>query len=80
KTLSWFTNNYYGISKSESGDLYLNDLRYGVMGNMSANNENYVFRFQLIEKDGKLDARQINNTDIDPSEMMGDLWERINGI
>ena len=59
KTLKWFSNNYYSILKREDGKLQLNDLRFGTFTDTEKPKEDeFVFRFILEEKDGKLEAHE----------------------
>lgn len=59
KTLKWFSNGYYSILKREDGKLQLNDLRFGTFTDTEVPSEDeFVFRFILEEKDGKLDAHE----------------------
>jgi len=59
KTLKWFSNNYYSILKMEDGKLQFNDLRFGTFTDTEVPREDeYVFRFILEEKDGKLEAHE----------------------
>ena len=59
KILKWFSNDYYSVMKTEDGKLQFTDLRFGTMreGEMM-NAEDFVFRFILEEKDGKLEAHE----------------------
>jgi len=59
KTLKWFSNNYYSILRRKDGKLQLNDLRFGTFTDTKLPSENdFVFRFILEEKDGKLEAHE----------------------
>ncbi len=59
KTLKWFSNNYYSILKREDGKLQLNDLRFGTFTDTETPKEDeFVFRFILEEKNGKLEAHE----------------------
>ncbi|MEM8906281.1 MAG: metal-dependent hydrolase [Bacteroidota bacterium] len=80
QTLKWFTNNYYSIIRNEEGNLQLNDLRFGLFGDEVTSSKDYVFRFILEEKDGKLTARQVRGADRSIGEVFSQLWERIKGI
>ena len=58
KTLKWFSNDYYSILIRKDGQLQLNDLRFGTMVEGEPTENDFVFRFILEEKDGKLDAHE----------------------
>lgn len=81
KTLKWFSNDYYTISKNEEGQLQLNDLRFGILGDELTSEKDYVFRFELTEKeDGQLSAHQVRGADKPISELFKMIWERMKGI
>lgn len=77
KTLKWFSNNYYNISKEDDGTLYLNDLRFGVQ---NFTDTSFVFKFRLEEKDGIIIAHETREPPKDADSAFSDLWTRILGI
>jgi inner membrane protein len=58
RILKWFTKGYYNVITREDGRLQLNDLRYGSFDGSFENEKDYIFKFILEKKDGKLEARQ----------------------
>lgn len=76
KTLKWFSNEYFTIIERTDGQLQFNDLRFGVLGDRLASENDYVFRFVLEEKDGELDPHQTREGN---ARAFSDLWNRIKG-
>ena len=58
KILKWFSNNYYNIIEREDGRLQMNDLRYGSFKEGFENENDYIFKFILNEKDGELTVEE----------------------
>ena len=56
--IQWFTNGYYSVLEREDHTIQINDLRYASMDGTFDEPTDYVFRFELIEENGKLVARQ----------------------
>lgn len=79
RILRWFSNDYYNVVTNEAGQLQLNDLRYGVLNDTLSSDRDYIFRFILEEKDGKLTAHQNRETDDSISQTFTKLWRRIWG-
>lgn len=83
--LLWFANGYYNVIKTKEGELVFNNLRFGLM--MTSENsilsvdDKYIFRFLILEKDGKLDVEEYRDFDkINAGDMAAALWKRIKGI
>ncbi|MEZ4952218.1 MAG: metal-dependent hydrolase [Saprospiraceae bacterium] len=56
KILKWFSKDYYNIIVRRDGRLQLNDLRYGSFEEGFEDEDDYIFKFILTEKDGKLEV------------------------
>ena len=67
--LTWFSNGYYNIMRRQDGQLQFNDLRYGSTTESFDNENDYVFRFLLIDENGKLDAKQTREGNIEGEKM-----------
>ncbi len=91
KTLKWFSNNYYSITQLPDGNYMLNDLRYGSVNAVHEDpNEEpeYVFKFNLVKKDGQLkvsENREMREQAMDGEgdsigDAIRDMWERGKGI
>ncbi len=82
--LLWFANGYYNIVEQADGSIIFNNLRFGMMGlpedSKVPQEEQYIFRFKLLEKDGRFDVEEYRDFDrIDMGEMAQTLWDRIKG-
>ncbi|MEO1435814.1 MAG: metal-dependent hydrolase [Bacteroidota bacterium] len=79
--LRLFSDGYYTISEID-GQLFLNDMRFGVMGDPENPEEadDFVFRFQLIDQGDILDVKEMRDRPDNPSELLGSLWSRIKGV
>lgn len=78
--LRWFSSGYYSILERSDGQLQLNDLRFGSMGESFDRPEDFVFHFILEEKDGVFIARESWEGDRGREGAFERLWERIKGI
>ncbi|MCF8246056.1 MAG: metal-dependent hydrolase [Saprospiraceae bacterium] len=58
KILKWFSKDYYNVIQRKDGRLQFNDVRYGAFEEGFKDENAYVFKFILEEKDGKLEAEQ----------------------
>ncbi len=58
KTLRWFSKDFYNVIVRKDGRLQYNDMRYGSFKEGFKDENDYVFKFILEEKDGKLKATQ----------------------
>lgn len=66
--LKWFSDGYYTISKLDNKHLQLSDMRYGRYIDEDNNPENYIFKFEIFEKDGNLDMIESRGGPPDGSE------------
>jgi len=78
QTLTWFSNNYYSISKTEDGHLQLNDMRFGSRTGKYGSNDDYIFKFILKEENGILKAEE--NREPPKNGQMAELFKRMKGI
>ncbi len=82
KTLKWFSDNYYTLGINKDNKLMFSDMRYGPFdfSNLDDPN-NYVFKFELEEIDGRLEMMNEQGGPPPDSEegFVGDLWKRIWG-
>lgn len=79
KILKWFSNDYYAVMQTPNGDLQVNDLRFGITSDNINNPKDYIFRFELKEKDGQLMINQSRERDETIGETFVKLWNRIWG-
>ncbi|MEM6722439.1 MAG: metal-dependent hydrolase [Bacteroidota bacterium] len=79
--LRWFSNGYYTISDID-GKLFLNDMRFGVLGDPENEEQadDYVFRFQLTDMGDYLDVKEMRDRPDNPAEILSGLWSRIKGV
>ncbi len=80
KTLRWFSNDYYSLSRrKKDGQLQYNDVRYGIFGFHLKSESDYVFKFLLEEKDGKIEMHELNEGPDINGDTFAELWNRIMG-
>jgi inner membrane protein len=79
QVLKWFTRGYYSVLHLGHQKYQLNDLRYGSTEENFTDEEKYVFRFILTEKNGKLAAKQIRAYHRVSGEGLEKLWQQIKG-
>lgn len=73
------TQDWYTISKDENGNVFLNDLRFGLLS-PAPEETNFVFSYQLFNTiEGELDIKEMPKTRGDAKKLLKDLWERIQG-
>ena len=73
------TQGWYTIQKTPEGELYFNDLRFGLMG-IEGTSEKFIFRYNLIrDSKGKLIATQEDPKPKDAKPLLKRLWLRILG-
>lgn len=77
--LTWFSNGYYNIIRRRDGRLQLNDMRFGTYGDLEGNEEDYIFKFILSEKNGELHAGQSRDAQQNIGETFNALIDRISG-
>ena len=69
----WFT-----ITEIE-GQIYFNDLRFGLIDANDKQHEQFVFSYLLSEKDGALTVTEVPKDVTDGQQILFNLWERIKG-
>ena len=80
KTLEWFSDGYYTIlRRSKDDQLQLNDVRYGIFGMELESESDYIFKFLLLEKDGAIEMREVDERPEMDGEAFKELWDRIMG-
>ncbi|WCL80305.1 metal-dependent hydrolase [Saprospira sp. CCB-QB6] len=79
--LKWFAQGYYSVEEGENGELYMNNLRFGLMGfGFLKGKGEYVFRHRIYLKDGQLEAEGVREArDIEMDLLFELLWKRIWG-
>ena len=84
ETLKWFANDYVSILRRKDGRLQINDMRYGVTGDLREPEDSYIFSFILVpDNEGKLQLAEGQGGRPDPEErmdLMDDLITRVKGI
>lgn len=83
--LLWFANGYYNVIEHSDGRLAFNNLRFGMMGLPDDSEipleDRYIFRFFLVEKDGRYEVEEDVDFDRVPiADIAPILWERIKGV
>ncbi|HZH69799.1 MAG TPA: metal-dependent hydrolase [Flavobacteriaceae bacterium] len=71
-TEGWFTIT------EVNGDLFLNDLRFGLLNN-NFENPQFAFTYKLIPKDETITIEENPKTREDAGKLMRELWTRIKG-
>lgn len=84
KILKWFSRDYYNVTKNADGTLSFNILLFGVLGVPEGSTvpveDRYVFRYNLVVKDGQLDVQQDRDMErLKVDELAQALWTRIKG-
>ncbi len=81
-TLKWFSDGYYKVAKAKDGQLILNDLRFGVIGNLEEPKDTtkFVFQFFLSGEGDQFRVTHERDVDQDFKKEFGKLWTRIKGI
>jgi inner membrane protein len=79
KTLRWFSKDFYNVITRKDGRLQYNDMRYGSFKEGFKDENDYVFKFILEEKDGKLEAEQSREGRKINGEEFGKYWDRVRG-
>ncbi len=79
KKLTWFSNEYYNLTKVDNNEYRYNDLRYPLIQNDSTSSS--VFGFRLYKNgdrwEYKNDAERFKKTS--PSDLLNTIWERMKG-
>ncbi len=77
RILKWFSKGYYNVIVRKDGRLQFNDLRYGSFREGFQDENDYVFKFILEEKNGKLNAEQSREGRKINKEEFGKYWDRV---
>jgi inner membrane protein len=82
QTLKWFSNGYFHVKVPEPGKLFWFDLRFGSFRLSPQHKDEFVFKFDLDEKNGSyIMNKQANGPrDGDIGAIFSALWNRIKGI
>ena len=78
QTLQWFSNGYYNIIRRPDGQLQLNDLRFGFIGDREPEPDDFVFHFFLTPKNGQLEAKEDRNREFKEGDLQA-FRERMMG-
>lgn len=70
-------NGWFTITKKE-GELYFNDLRFGLLNNDPLNPE-FTFSYRIFEKNGVIYAEETEKNRDDAQKLIANLWERVKG-
>ncbi len=71
------SEGWFIISEKE-GDLYFNDLRFGLLKN-DLNKPEFIFSYKLTEENGIIFAHETEKGREDAQKLFSDLWKRIKG-
>jgi len=77
KRLIKISKGWYSIAQ-ENNQLYLNDLRFGLMS-MDPKEQEFAFKYQLTNKDGALEIMENPKSVGDAKALLAALWSRIWG-
>ena len=72
------SEGWYIISE-EDGDLYFNDLRFGLF-TFEPGSKDFVFKYKITKHDsGLVELTEVDKNPRDGRKLMGDLWMRVKG-
>ena len=82
--LHWFSGGYLNAVRRSDGALQLNDLRFGTFSGRAENEDDYIFRFELIDQ-GPTEPYGFKRAeggppDMKADEMMLELFDRASGL
>lgn len=77
KILKWFSKNYFNIIERRDGRLQMNDLRYGSFNEGFEDENDYIFKFILTEKDGHLEVDESREGREVNSETLNAYFDRV---
>jgi hypothetical protein len=82
--LRWFSAGYLNAVRRSDGALQLNDLRFGTFSGRAENADDYIFRFDLLER-GPTEPYGFKRVEGGPpdkkaEEMMLELFDRASGL
>ncbi len=80
RILRWFSGDYFNVIQRADGKLQFNNLRYGSRKDGMEKETDYIFRFVLEEKNGKLEAHQTREGQDVTSAAFKELFDRVKGI
>ena len=84
KELRWFSAGYLNAVRREDGSLQLNDLRFGTFSGRGENADDYIFRFNLIDRGPDqtygFERAQGGPPDLKAEDMMIGLFKRAGGL
>jgi len=66
------------IISEKNGELYFNDLRFGLL-NKDVENPEFTFSYKLTEEDGVIYAEETEKGREDAQKLLSELWVRIKG-
>jgi len=82
QTLRWFSNDFFNITPISKNKLQFNDLRFGTFSGTGKDPDDFIFKFQLTEKeDGSYEMKDAQGGPPEggEKEMMRQLISRIQG-
>ncbi|WP_417885154.1 metal-dependent hydrolase [Zunongwangia sp.] len=77
RRLEELSKGWYTLTK-EGDDIYFNDLRFGTLNPTNPDSE-FVFRYQLKEKNGALQVTEVEKDRGDAKRMLRGLFKRMHG-
>jgi len=78
KEMISISKGWYSIT-SKDGDLYYNDLRFGLLS-MEADAENFVFQYVIdVEDNGTVNFLEVPKDAIEGKKLLSELWQRVKG-
>lgn len=78
--LKWFANGYYSVIERKDGRLQFNVLLFGILDADPKEEDSYVFKFIIEEKDGKVEVYQSEEMPDQGAEFLEVFWTRLKGI
>lgn len=79
KILKWFSKGYYNVFRKADGTLQLNNLCFGSMQEKITNDKDYIFRFNIVEKDGLAEVHESREPGDVSKAAFQRFWERVKG-
>lgn len=76
--LSWFSNGYYSVYKTDKNEYQYNDLRYPILDINNPNSS--VFRLHLYKEGNRLNIKPFEPQFDSLGNVISDMWERLKGI
>lgn len=77
--LKWFSKEYYNVIERRDGRLQFNDLRYGSFKEVFEDEDDYIFKFILTEKDGHLEVDESRGGREVNGKVFSDYFDRVLG-